>query len=285
MLPGGVVEVAYPLDDLADAVPDRLGLGRQVDVPVALDPAPDLVGHVLGGGLGVDDRRDRGGPAQVQVGVVLPGEPDAAVHLDVELRVLDGGRHGEGGGQGRGVAEPGRRRRPRRAASQTSAVASSASTSMFAQWCLTAWNIADRPAELLAHLGVVAGRDRAFPGHAGRLGGQDQPGQVGQHRPAAFDQLGRDRVQLDLRRPPGQVQVGRLLDGHAAVPAVDDGYVSADADQQQVGQVPAEHDPGRAARGTAVDGHVAGQRDRADDRTVGQAGQPLGLLVIGADRG
>ena len=45
--------------------------------------------------LGVDQGLDGRGPTEVEVGVVLPGEADAAVDLDVELGVVIGGRDGE----------------------------------------------------------------------------------------------------------------------------------------------------------------------------------------------
>ena len=53
------------------------------------------------GRLGVEHGLERRGPPQVEMGVVLPGEPDAPVHLDVELRALVGGRQRDGGGHRR----------------------------------------------------------------------------------------------------------------------------------------------------------------------------------------
>ena len=111
---------------------------------------------------------------------MLPGEPDPAVHLRVQVRVPVRGRHGQRRRHGRGVGELVAAADPARPASQSAAVASSAATSMLAQWCLTAWNMRDRPAELLAHLRVLGRHLRALASHAGRLGGEHGPGEVGQ---------------------------------------------------------------------------------------------------------
>src|SRR5204862_140058 len=72
---------------------------------VLMPAAADQAGDLDRGLLGVYHRGDRRGPAQVQVRVVLPGEADPAVHLDVEVGVADRGRHRQRGRDGRGVAE------------------------------------------------------------------------------------------------------------------------------------------------------------------------------------
>ena len=50
-------------------------------------------------------------------------------------------------------------------------MASWVATSMSAAWCFTAWNIAIDAAELLPHLGVLAGHGHARLRAAGGLGG------------------------------------------------------------------------------------------------------------------
>ena len=144
------------------------------------------------------------------MGVVLPGEADAAVHLDVELGAEVGGRDGQRGRRGR--ARPrtgGRRPRPARAASHTEAVASSVATIMLAQWCLTAWNVAmGRPncSRTLAYSLACIG---ALERDAGGLGGQDRPGQVEHGLTGAGQDLGRGAVEGDAAPPAGRVEVGR----------------------------------------------------------------------------
>ena len=90
------------------------------------------------------------------MGVVLPGEADAAVHLDVELGAQVGRRHGQRRRHGRGVGElvaavrggPGRvphgRGRQLGGHEHVGAVV------------LDRLEHGDRAAELLAHLGVLA---------------------------------------------------------------------------------------------------------------------------------
>ena len=74
------------------------------------------IGRMPGGGRDVDHLlRVVGGPAEaggqherapvVDVGVVLPGEADAAVHLDAVLRAVLGGDGCERGGDGGGELE------------------------------------------------------------------------------------------------------------------------------------------------------------------------------------
>ncbi len=98
---------------------------------------------------------------------MLPRDPDAAVHLGVEVGAQVGGGRGERrrdrGGVGELVAA--RRSRPC-AASHTALVASSVATSMLAQWCFTAWNIAiGRPncRRSLAYAAAISVHSRARP--------------------------------------------------------------------------------------------------------------------------
>lgn len=91
-------------------------------------------------------RREKQCPPVVDVGVVLPGEADTAVHLDAVLRALLGG--------GRGQRRRDRGGEPEMrslgtffphlikalAASHTAAVARSVTATMLAHLCLTAWN-------------------------------------------------------------------------------------------------------------------------------------------------
>ena len=78
-------------------------------------PASEHRVTVSAAALGVEQCGQGGRSAQQQVAVVLPGESDAAVHLDVELRVpVEGGKRERGRGGGREL-EVRRRRRSRRA--------------------------------------------------------------------------------------------------------------------------------------------------------------------------
>ena len=86
-------------------VTDGFGLRGQIDVALTCHSGPGQCGHLGGCGVGFEQGPKGGGASQVDVGVVLPGEPDAAVHLNVEVGAQicswcrHGGRHrgGEGG--------------------------------------------------------------------------------------------------------------------------------------------------------------------------------------------
>ena len=87
-----------------------------------------------------------------------------------------------------------------RAASQTSAVASSAATSMLAQWCLTAWKVAmGRPncTRTLAYAAACSVHSVAMPTASAR---DDEAGQVDEDAPPAGDHLGRRARQHDRAR-------------------------------------------------------------------------------------
>ena len=156
-------------------------------------------------GGGVDHLlRVVGGPAEaggehdrapvVDVGVVLPGEADAAVHLDAVLRAVLRGDGGQRGGDRGGELESAvvaRRRASSmaRAASHTAAVARSVSAIMPAHLCLMAWNWPiglPNCSRILAYSDAVSVAQRATPMHSAdssvdiRARAQ-RAAQVGQH--------------------------------------------------------------------------------------------------------
>ena len=127
--------------------------------------------------VGCDGRRhrrrraDRAGPLQVEVHVVLPGEADAAVHL--QRRRQRRARTRRSTTPSRSTprpTRPGRRRAMHHAAQYTAERMPSTSTSMSAQAMLDRLEAADRPAELHALLGVLDGRGRAARRDAEQLG-------------------------------------------------------------------------------------------------------------------
>ena len=87
-----------------------------------------------------EQRAGRDRAPQVHVGVVLPGEPDAAEHLHAVLRGLEAGVDGERRRGRRGERTRSRRRARPRAASHTAARASSVRAAMLAHRCFTPWN-------------------------------------------------------------------------------------------------------------------------------------------------
>ena len=150
-------------------------------------------------------RRQRERARQVEVGVVLPGEADAAEDLDAVLGALL-----SGGGRERGHAAAthvraaasalvGRLVVEARAASHTAARACSIATSMWAHLCLTPWNWPiGRPncSRTLAYSGGGVGGPPCDADGLRRQQGRHErtrvgPAQVGQHAVVGdFDGVG-----------------------------------------------------------------------------------------------
>ena len=139
----------------------------------------------------------------------------------------------------------------------------------------------DRPAELLADLGVLRRLLGGLGGDPGRLGREHGPGHVGQ-QPARAREHGRRRgLEADPGRAPALVQVGGHVGPDAAGRLLDHQHVVTGGDQQHVGQVAADHDAGLPGRDPAVAGHLAAQGGRADHGPVGQPGQQPLTQVVG----
>ena len=167
-------------------------------------------------GLRVHDRLEGGGPAEIEVGVVLPGEADAAVHLDVELGALVGCRQRERRRHGRGERQlrasflcgtggvPYQNRGELGGHQHVGAVV------------LDGLERGDGPTELHAHLGVGGGLLGALGGDADRLCRDDEPGQVDQDLAPAGDDVCRRAVELHAGGAPGRIEVAWHFDGHAA---------------------------------------------------------------------
>ena len=124
---------------------------------------------------------------------------------------------------------------------------------MFAQWCFTAWNVAIGRPNCSPDLGVLGRLLGALAGDAGRLGGEQQPGQVGEHlagRRAAPWPARRVRVSRAARR------AGSRLAGTSALtppPAVSTTSTSSPAPTSSTSaRCPLEHHPGRAVRGAVA---------------------------------
>ena len=149
------------------------------------------------------------------MGVVLPGEADAPVHLDVEVGAEIGrlerqhGRHGGAVGAlvvalfGRPRRVPHVRRGQLARDEHVGAVV------------LDRLEHRDGPAELKANFGVVGGLLRALRGQADGLGGDDQTGQVDQVPRPSRDDVCRRVLERDPGRPAGWIEVVRPLDRDA----------------------------------------------------------------------
>ena len=159
------------------------------------------------------------------------------------------------------------------AASHTALVVSSVATHMLAQWCLTAWYMRDRAAELDPLLGVGRGHLRALEGNAHRLGREEQAVAVDEGLASARDHGAGRAVEHHPGGAPGGVEVLGGVHGDALAD-LDDGDVVADRDEQHVGEPAAEHGAGVARRLAVRDRHRAAEGHGTEPRAVRQAGKP-----------
>ena len=259
--------------ELANRFPRRPGLGAEIDRAGA---AYAGLRHdrclLLPRRRPTEDLPRRQRALEIEVRVVLPGEPDATEHLDQALGDVNRGlrgdrrrdRHRERPGVRVEVGIIQRRRGvPRRRASQFE-VAQHVRAAML--HCLEA---ADRMTELLAHLGVVDRRLDAPSGRPRCLGGQKD---------------GRGRRDLGLGESgQGTARVGDRLTTRRRDPA---GRVDSrrrrQVERRGVDGVPVTVDrqDDRADRGSTE--QLTAERHRRGERAVTGAGLNLRLQVGGA---
>ena len=220
--------------------------GRQVE---AVGPGDALGGQIedVGGRLVAAEHRLHGQRTpQVQMRVVLPGEADAAMHLDVEFGVADVGRKRQcrcGGGDqpelllvlaGRagGVPDAGDRRLGGH--QHVGAVV------------LDGLEGGDGAAELLADLRVLDSAVDAVRRTADGLGGIEGAGagQGGVARAGEQVVADLDVGQRDPPGAPGPVQVFRHLDRDPAGCAIHQDHVLAAGQEQNVGKSRTDHHAG-----------------------------------------
>ena len=165
----------------ADLLAQLLGVGVQVDVELAHARArgdvDDLL-RVVGGAA--EACRQHKGATVVDVGVVLPGEADAAVHLDAVLCAALRRDRGEGCRDGSRELESGVARTAfARLVDRAGGVPHGGGRALgvgdhLRALVLDGLELADRPAELLTDLGVGRRGVRRPPRHPDRLSGQQR---------------------------------------------------------------------------------------------------------------
>ena len=204
---------------------------------------------------------------------MLPGETNAAMHLDVELCAEVRGRHRErrchrrGEGQLVVVGLGGTRRVPHRRRCQLSGHEHVGAV------MLDRLVGRDRTAELQSNLGVLARQLCAFTSDACGFGGQDHSGEIDEHLPGAPHDVCRRAIEGDPSRPASRVDVLRRLDLHAAPRRVDDRNVVPRSDEKDVRDAAAEHHTGNAVRGAVAELHRACECDRSVNGAIGEPGE------------
>ncbi len=225
---------------------DRLGLGRQFDRLLTHDAPSGEVGQ-LGSSLGRGEIvQQRGGPAHVEVGVVLPRDGDAAVHLRVQVGAQVSSRRGEGRCNGGGIAELVAAGGCGAGGVPHGARGEFGGDGHVGAVVLHGLVHGDRTAELDALLRVGGAHLGALACHAHGVGRQDHPGEIDQRAASAGDHRHWRTVEGDAGAAAARVEVGRRVD-RDAVADLDDGDVVADRDEHDRGQPGAEHDTGIAA--------------------------------------
>ena len=185
---------------------------------------------------------------------MLPGEADAAVHLDAELGIVVGRPHGEGGGAGSGEGQlvatgcgsPGGV--PHGGGGQLGG------DEHVGAVVLDRLEHGDRAAELLAHLGVLGGLIGAGVGHARGLGGDQHATEVEQRPAPTGDDLDRGAGEGRPGGTAAAVGVGPADELEPGGTTIDHHDVVAGGEQHELGEAPAEHEATVARGGGAVDG-------------------------------
>ena len=160
-----------------------------------------------------------------------------------------------------------------RAASQTSAVASSAATSMLAQWCLTAWKVAmGRPncTRTLAYAAACSVHSVAMPTASAAVMRRARSTRT--RRPPGITSAGAPDSTTAVAAPR-QVEVVRDLHHDATRSNVHDDGVVTRGEDEQMGEATAQDRRSRAGGLAVRHRDVRRQRDAAEDRAVGQPGQ------------
>jgi hypothetical protein len=142
----------------------------------------------------------------------------------------------------------------------------------------------DGPTELHAHLGVGGGLLGALVGDTGRLGRDNETGEVDERTPSAGDHGGRCTVERDPSRAPRRVEVRWHLHLHAPGRHLDDDGVVARGQHEDVGEAAAQDRRRRPGGLTVAHRDVGLERHAGADGPVGQPGQQSGRHLVGAGR-
>ena len=307
-LGGGVVQGGHGRRHRGHLPPERLGFGREVDGD---GPSMSLDGQT--GRLRPQGRRapgqlaQRGGPPEMDMHVVLPGEPHPTEHLDSALGRLDVAVEGQAGGQGYGqstlAAQVGPGVGDGLGVDSQSRVPGGGHPLFdpgqhVGQPVLDPLELADGPPELLAGTRMFGRAVEAPPGPSGRFGRRHQKGRLSDPFRRGLAEHPFGGHQRVLEGPPGatagRVETGQGVDGHRGVPLDHnplDRILDGHRRQHQGHRRPADNradrpaDPQRpfavqrSAQAGALEGRPVGRSRRHHQRSrggpIGQTGHHL----------
>lgn len=270
------VEAAYAVDDRAGPGTEPGGLRGEFQP----QRAPGTAGGEAGGAqpVGVaaaEQRAGHQGPAQMEVGVVFPGEAGAAEDLDAVLGAADGGVQSGGGGQRRGQrADLGRLVQGAGRVPDQGAGLFTADEHLGAE-VFDRLELADGAAELLAYRGVFGGGAQRPGGRTAALGGEQHPGQVADQGVVDGQQpVGGHQGPLGAHLGGRPGRVGALLNPYGqrrGVGGEPDRAVGGPRGQHDQVRVGAGEDRGRGAvQDVAAVGPGGGERARPERDGAGQ---------------
>ena len=130
---------------------------------------------------------------------------------------------------------------------------------------------------MLPHLRVLGCHLGAGPRAARGFGGAERPGQPFERYPGPPQQIrlrDLDGVAVDRTDPTTGIEVLLRLDGHAALVCLKERDVVAHADQEKLGELGTEHEPGRSREpSVCTELEIPTEPDRSHQRAIRQPGQ------------
>ena len=235
----------------------------------------------IGGGVEVEQRRQRPGPPEVDVGVMFPGETDPAEQLDVLLGATPSSgkrlRRGDGTGEcALGTVAAGAGGVPRNGGSKLDI------DEHVGEVVFDGLERSDCASELLADFGVLGGHLKRCRGDTSCLGGGQAAGDRDRRVRTATDHVGcfdGGTVEGQSRNPASLVNaVDRLGD---QLWRGEYSKVIAATHDHDLGMRSAEHEARRSGQRTVSrKRRRATERDRTQRRTVGETGQVGGALSV-----
>ena len=263
----------------AHLIPDGFSLGRQVNSACAPHPINGQPGKLGGRLVRIQQCAQHRCPPQVQVGVMLPGKPNASVHLDAQIRTQVSCRTGNRSSNCRCVGEllttagccPGCV--PHRSGGQLG------SGGHVGAMVLDTLEHRNGAAKLLPHLGVLGGVKCALLGHTDSLRCEQHACQVHQHPAGTGEHNGGSGIKGDPGRAARRIKVLGHLHGDPLA-HLNDNRIIPGGDDECPGMGGTDDGPRPSGGPATVNVHLPAKCHRPDSGSVGEAGQQCGADLI-----